>query len=522
MSPRDPYLLDPSLVEEPPTTWRGMVRYLGPGLVLTASIVGSGELIATTSLGARAGFTALWIILVSCAVKVALQLQFGRHTILTGETCLTAFNKLPGPSFRGAHWTIWCWLLIQPLKMLQMGGIVGGVAMIMNIVAPLDAPLAALPASVHITSVTVWCWIAAIISAMMVSGESYRFIERVCVALVVAFTATTLVSVFSLQWTEYAVSRGDFVEGLRFKLPADLMIAMGAFGLTGVGGDEIMQYTYWLIEKGYAARTGSPSPGDAAWERRARGWIKVMYFDALVSMVVYTVITAAFYLLGAAVLYARGETPEGYATINTLALMYTESLGEWARSVFMIGAFAVLFSTVFSALAAWTRVFTDAAGKLGMIDFLNVAQRRRTITLLAWFFPLAWATIFLVYKEPVIMVTLGGMGTAAILLVIVFAAINFRYRREVPSLRPGWFYDLSLWVSIAAIVAVAIYGAQDGFRKWQNQKPAQASPASEDDSSAKTQAFDAKLQRVFSTRMLETSVELTHNNDIVAIEHWNA
>lgn len=481
MSPRDPYALDPSLAEDPPASWSGRLKYLGPGLVLTASIVGSGELIATTSLGARAGFTALWIILVSCAVKVALQLQFGRHTILTGETCLTAFNKLPGPSFRGAHWTIWCWLLIQPLKLLQMGGIVGGVAMVLNIVIPS-------------VSVAAWCWVVAGVAAMMVSGESYRFIERVCVALVVAFTATTLISVFSLQWTEYAVSSGDIVDGLRFKLPADLMIAMGAFGLTGVGGDEIMQYTYWLIEKGYAARTGPRIVGDPAWERRARGWINVMYLDALVSMVVYTVITAAFYLLGAAVLHARGETPEGYATINTLALMYTESLGEWARSIFMLGAFAVLFSTVFSALAAWTRVFTDAAGKLGMIDFQNVAQRRRTITRLAWFFPLAWATIFLVYKEPVIMVTLGGMGTAAILLVIVFAAVNFRYRREVPEMRPGWFYDLALWISIAAIVAVAIYGAQDGIRKWQNQKPAQASPAAEASISAKTQADGVKSQ----------------------------
>lgn len=479
MSPRDPYQFDPSLVEEPPSTWRGTVRYLGPGLVLTASIVGAGELIATTSLGARAGFTALWIILVSCAVKVALQLQFGRHTILTGETCLTAFNKLPGPSFRGAHWTIWCWLLIQPLKLLQMGGIVGGVAMVLGIVAPA-------------ISVGIWCWVVAGVAAMMVSGESYRFIERVCVALVIAFTATTLISVFSLQWTEYAVSSGDLVDGLRFELPANLMIAMGAFGLTGVGGDEIMQYTYWLIEKGYAARTGPRVPGDPAWERRARGWINVMYLDALVSMVVYTVITAAFYLLGAAVLHARGETPEGYATINTLALMYTESLGQWARSVFMVGAFAVLFSTVFSALAAWTRLFTDAAGKLGMIDFQNVAQRRRTVTLLAWFFPLAWATIFLVYKEPVIMVTIGGMATAAILLVIVFAAVNFRYWREVPEMCPGRFYDLSLWVSIAAIIAVAIYGAQDGLRKWQNQQAAVRPPANAASLSAKTQADDAK------------------------------
>lgn len=481
MSPRDPYLLDPSLVEEPPTTWRGMVRYLGPGLVLTASIVGSGELIATTSLGARAGFTALWIILVSCAVKVALQLQFGRHTILTGETCLTAFNKLPGPSFRGAHWTIWCWLLIQPLKILQVGGIVGGVAMIMNIVLPQ-------------VSVTWWCWITAVISAMMVSGESYRFIERVCVALVVAFTATTLISVFSLQWTEYAVSGSQLVDGFRFELPADLMIAMGAFGLTGVGGDEIMQYTYWLIEKGYAARAGARAPGDPAWERRARGWIKVMYFDALVSMVVYTVVTAAFYVLGAAVLHARGETPAGYAMVNTLALMYTESLGEWARGVFMLGAFAVLFSTVFSALAAWTRVFADAGGKLGLLDFHNPAQRRRTITILAWFFPFAWAVVFLAYEEPVFMVTLGGMATAAILLVIVFAAINFRYRREDADLRPGKLYDVALWISIVAIVGVAIYGGQEGIRKWRNQQSAATSTTGEADSSAKTQADGVKSQ----------------------------
>lgn len=489
MSPRDPYQFDPSLVEEPPSTWRGTVRYLGPGLVLTASIVGAGELIATTSLGARAGFTALWIILVSCAVKVALQLQFGRHTILTGETCLTAFNRLPGPSCRGAHWTIWCWILIQPLKLLQMGGIIGGVAMVLGIVMPIKVSLAIVsPPGASVASVTIWCWVVAVVAAMMVSGESYRFIERVCVALVIAFTATTLISVFSLQWTEYAVSSSDLVDGLRFELPANLMIAMGAFGLTGVGGDEIMQYTYWLIEKGYAARTGPRVPGDPAWERRARGWINVMYLDALVSMVVYTVITAAFYLLGAAVLHARGETPEGYATINTLALMYTESLGQWARSVFMVGAFAVLFSTVFSALAAWTRLFTDAAGKLGVIDFQNVAQRRRTVTRLAWFFPLAWATIFLVYKEPVIMVTIGGMATAAILLVIVFAAVNFRYWREVPEMRPGRFYDLSLWVSIAAIIAVAVYGAQDGLRKWQNQQAAESSPANPASLSEKTQA----------------------------------
>ena len=39
---------------EPPRTWWGTLLMLGPGLVIAGSIVGSGELIATTKTGAQA------------------------------------------------------------------------------------------------------------------------------------------------------------------------------------------------------------------------------------------------------------------------------------------------------------------------------------------------------------------------------------------------------------------------------------------------------------------------------------
>ena len=443
---RDPYVLDASLVEDPPTTWSGRLRMLGPGFILTATVVGSGELIATTTLGAKVGFVALWVILLSCVVKVALQLEFGRHTILSGETCLAAFNRLPGPAWRGANWTTWYWLAVQPLKMLQLGGIIGSVAMVLNIAAPA-------------LSVGAWCWITALVSALLVSNEAYRPVERTCLAMLAAFTATTIVSVASLQWTSYAVTGGELAEGFGGTIPAGaILLLIGAFGLTGVGGDEIMQYTYWLIEKGYAAKTGPANPGDPVWTARARGWIRVMYLDAFASMIVYTIVTAAFYLLGAAVLHARGETPKGYAMINTMAGMYTESLGPWARGVFLAGAFVVLFSTVYSALAAWMRVFADAAGKLQLIDFYDLAARRKTMLGIAWAFPLVWATIFLSYEEPVLMVALGGVGTATILFIIVVAAIHFRYRQTPPELKPGPLYDAALWVSIASIATIAVYG----------------------------------------------------------------
>ena len=74
----DPYELRPSEVEAPPRTLGGALRRIGPGMVLAAAIVGSGELIATTTLGAQVGYTALWIVLLCCAIKPVVQAEMGR------------------------------------------------------------------------------------------------------------------------------------------------------------------------------------------------------------------------------------------------------------------------------------------------------------------------------------------------------------------------------------------------------------------------------------------------------------
>lgn len=448
MSSESPYALDPHAVSEPPRTLWGMTPYLGPGFVLSASIVGSGELIATTALGAKVGFVLLWVIVLSCVIKVALQLQFGRHTILTGQTALDAFDDLRGPRAGGVGWSIWLWLSIQPVKILQLGGIVFAVAVLMNLVIPA-------------VSIAVWCWIAAVSAALLVSLNRYKMIERLCLALLAAFTLMTLASVVALQWTDYAITASDLVSGLQGRFPEGetfVFFLFGAFGLTGVGGDEIMQYTYWLLEKGYASHAGPTAPDDPAWRARARGWIRVMYADALLSLLAYTGVTTAFYLLGAAVLHRQGLTPEGSAVITTLAQMYTSSLGTWAEGLFLLGAFIVLFSTLFSALAAWTRIFADATGKLGWIDFRDNAARRRMIIWLAWFFPITWATVSVLYGEPVKMVLLGGIATSALLVLVVVAALVFRTQEHIEEVRPGRFYDAALALSAASIVALAGYG----------------------------------------------------------------
>ena len=39
------------------------------------------------------------LILVSCLVKIVLQLEFGRLTIIRGITAMNLMNELPGPRF---------------------------------------------------------------------------------------------------------------------------------------------------------------------------------------------------------------------------------------------------------------------------------------------------------------------------------------------------------------------------------------------------------------------------------------
>lgn len=442
---RDPYIRTESDIINPPTNFRGKLMHLGPGFILTASVVGSGELIATTTLGAQAGFVTFWVIIVSCLVKVAIQIEFGKHAIYSGETILTAFNKLPGKKLGKAHWTIWAYFLLMVSKISQVAGILGGVAIIMNIAFPQY-------------SILIWTILCGILAGLLVFQGYYKILERISLYLIALFTAFTFASLYFLQFTDYALNLSQILSGLEFQLPkAAVAVAIAAFGITGVGGDEIMAYNYWCLEKGYASHTG-PTHDTPEWRARAKGWIRVMELDALFAMVVYTSVTAAFYLLGASVLYARGDIPEGFAMIETLSTMYTETLGPEFKTVFLVGGVVVLFSTVFSALASWTRQYSDIFSQIGWIDFHRIQERRRSISILAWAIPLIWIIMFLFMQTPVLMVLWGGFVTSIILFLVVYVALYFRFRRLPVEFKPSIFYDIALWVSALAIALVGCYG----------------------------------------------------------------
>ncbi len=427
----------------PPRGIRETLRQLGPGLIISGSIVGSGELIATTTLGAQVGFIALWLILLSCLIKVVVQQELGRYTIATGDTTFQALDKVPGPRWR-TSWVVWAWMFMFVAVTFQQGGIVGGVGQAFNLAFP------------QLSAQTWTIIMAASILVMLLRGK-YSYIEKTTVLMVVSFTLITIACAIMIGWTPYRIEWTDFVDGLRFQLPVGgLAVAFAAFGITGVGATELIYYPYWCLEKGYARYVGKVDDS-AAWVERARGWIGVMQTDTLVAMLLYTLATVAFYALGASVLFTMGEVPAGYDMVRTLSLMYIETLGPWAFYLFLLGAFFVLYSTNFSATASNSRVLVDFLELIRVLRIQSEAHRLRKHRLMIAILVPLYTIWYILVGQPVLMVIIGGTAQACLLPIIGFSTVYLRYKHIDPRITPGLIVDLLLWGSSTAMLAFASY-----------------------------------------------------------------
>jgi manganese transport protein len=439
----NPYVLSREGIEPPPPSVLQAFRRIGPGMVLAASIVGSGELIATTTLGAQVGFAALWIILVSCAIKPVVQGELGRYTIATGETGLEGFNRMPGPRL-GVSWLVWAWAVTLALVMLQVGGMYGGVAQVLHLLVPA-------------LSVNVWVGFCLVVTIAVLVGGGYARIEKFALVKVGLFSVLTVCAAAVLARRPGAITATDIAHGLSFELPAaGLATAMAVFGITGVGATELVMYPYWCIEKGYA-RFAGPRDGTPEWCARARGWIRVMHLDILCSLVIYTLATVAFYLLGAGILHRAGTVPAARDTVTVLSQIYTRTLGDWALWVFYAGVVVVLYGTIFAATAAHSRLSADVVRMMGGYarddGESRLRWRNRFVVLLA----ALPAALYWLVASPVQMVVAGGVAQAFMLPLIGIAAVYLRHTHLPPDIRPSMATTLMLWAATIVMAGFALY-----------------------------------------------------------------
>ena len=416
----------------------GLLRNIGPGVIVSGSVVGSGELLVTTRMGAEVGFVFLWGVILACLVKYAIQLELGRQCILRNSSTIEILDQVPGRRFKGVSWIAWLCVAGYFSVTVAVIGILGSVAGLMVTVFPFM--------SEHWWAVMVFL----AMSALLWRGL-YGDMEMMVSILVTTFSLVVIGSVLALQGTGYAISSAQIASGFRFEMPAEgAFVALAVMGSVGATAVELFMYPYWIVEKGYPDFVGPKEDSDA-WRARYRGWMRVLMMDAGVCTGIALVITCAYYLLGASVLKQLQVLPEGMQVVEQVSLIFTESIGDWAYYLFMFGGFCTLFSTLLVFAASSGRIGADFLRQVGVGALVREEGYRRWVRIFQIGFPFLWL-VFILYDPRTLDFVLKGANANNLLLIPLAYAVLHLAMRVPEEERMSLWTELALLCTIWAII----------------------------------------------------------------------
>jgi len=354
-------------------------------------------------------------------------------------------------------------------------GIIGALGGLLHGLWPLAGSLG--------TSTKIWGAIMGAATVLVLWQGWYRHLETLVMLLVGAFSISVFIGVFLIQGTPFRISADELLSGLKFSLDVERYqnqvgyAVISLMGALGVAANELFMYPYWVLEKGYARELGDPA--SAGWTDRARHWIRTIWLDAGLSTLLATLVTAAFFLLGAAVLYRQQSVPEGLDVVDQVSRVYTESYGAWSKWLFVIGAFCTLFSTLVVITAASGRMWTDLFRSLGLVDAgnPNAVRRCHQIVQTVWVCGLVGAFL-LIRQPPAELIIAGHFVLGAIMTPLLMFAICWMAVHTDARVRMGRATAVALAATVVIIVVCVIANLYEQFEKMSNpqQNAASTSP----------------------------------------------
>jgi len=210
-----------------PSSLGAKLKFMGPGMVLAALAIGSGELVLTPRSGAQYGFVLLWVPILTIAYKAAFSEGLARLTIASGNDVFAAFDWLGGPR----HWAQYSIILVFSLDMIGYGGIaLAGGSALAGLFPGFDIRLGALLT-------------AALVPVLLCTG-SYPFFEKVVIAMCAVLLAGVIYTLFQIPLPGEQIARG-----LVPTVPkGSVSTIMGLMGWVGAGTTTLL-YSTWINEK---------------------------------------------------------------------------------------------------------------------------------------------------------------------------------------------------------------------------------------------------------------------------------
>lgn len=433
---------------EPPRTWKGVLKYLGPSFATLAIVIGSGELIGTTATGADVGIVVLWFLLISLFVKVGIQYIIAKYAMLEDKTPHRIFDEVPGKIF-GHSWSYW-FIVIKWFfsDNIQYMGVFFGAATLLHYLTG---------QTISIFASTLVVLVGVTIPAL----REYDFVEDFSTVLVSILVLVTVAAAVLSFFSPFALSAGDIAYGLSFNIPdSGFYIIFGVIGITGVGTGEIIGYALFVNRAGYGKLAG---PRDSeGWKDRMQGWLRVLGADVGLTVILEAFVTTSFFIIGASVLANSGAYPDGAQLAVYLAGAYQDLFGPFGYWILIIGGFAALYSTIFGKLNLLTEVWPDILNQTERFSDLDM---RRVGLFVGIVSPIVWLLGGYFTGSIVALLFLGGFINTMALFPEIVTAMWILYKDDerdrefqfsLPAKALGWASLVATFVMLAAVLVLQI------------------------------------------------------------------
>jgi len=296
-------------------------RHIGPGIVVAATGVGAGDLVATLIAGSKFGYTLMWAAVIGCLVKISLAEAVGRWHLATGRTLFDGWRTLGGwtTGYFAVYVVIW--------------GFVYGATAMSSSALPIVALFPDGP------GLKTWAIITGLIGLVFVWFNQYAVFEKVMTVLIgIMFVVVVYVAI------RVVPDAGASFAGLLPVLPdGSLIYTLGLIG--GVGGTITMAaYGYWVNAKGWSDTS----------------WMKVMRVDNRVAYITTGVFVVAMLIVGAELLHSSQiALTKGDRGLIDLGQVLEDRFGAGTAKLFLVGFFATSFSSLIGVWHGVSLMFAD-------------------------------------------------------------------------------------------------------------------------------------------------------------------
>ncbi|GJM28958.1 MAG: hypothetical protein DHS20C17_15930 [Cyclobacteriaceae bacterium] len=362
-----------------------------PGIFLFGFTVGTGSVTAMAKAGADYGMALLWTIFLSCSITFLLINQFGKFTLVTGETALNAFRK-------HIHPTVGVFFIIA-LTAHVCGSVIG----VMGIVADISYEWSKSFVSDGIPKIYFSVFFVTMVYLLFLDGRT-KFFETV-LAVVVAIMSVC----FLINFLAFAPPVTDILKGLVPSIPETppgentFLVIASMVGTTVFSGLFILRTT--LVK-------------EANWTLND---LRVQRRDALFSGFMMFLVSASIMAAATGTLYKEGV---GLNNVSEMVTLLEPLAGPLAVGIFTLGIIAAGVSSQFPnvTLLPW------------MLDDYNQRKpnmRRPSYRLIALLISLLGLIVPIFDAKPIAVMIISQAFGALVLPVTVMCFIYIGNKRSL-------------------------------------------------------------------------------------------